>query len=194
MNKAEFLKELDRQLSGLPKEERQRSVEFYSEMIDDRIEDGDDEATAVSRAGSPRQIAEELMGESARQGAGKRRVNVWTVVFAVLASPIWLPILAAAAAVVISVYISVWAIVVSIAAAGIGIAAGALGGIAAALIMLFTQPPADAAFIFGCALILAGASVFVLLAAIYSVRVTIKGTAWLIGKVGKKTGKRGAAA
>lgn len=194
MNKAEFLKELDRLLSALPKDERQRSVEFYSEMIDDRIEDGASEETAVNNIGSPQNIAEEIIGDAAQPNTvSKRRASPWTIVFAVLASPIWLPILVSIIAVIVSVYISVWAIIISIGAAGLGIAAGAVGSVAAAAVMLFTQPAADAAFIFGCALILAGIAMFVILAFIYAVKAAIKATIWLIGKARTTIACRGGA-
>ena len=194
MNKAEFLKELDRLLSALPKDERQRSVEFYSEMIDDRIEDGASEENAVSDIGSPQRIAEEIIGDTVQPNAVlKRSVSPWTIVFAALASPIWLPILVSIIAVIVSVYISVWAIIISIGAVGLGIAAGAVGSVAAASAMLFTQPVVDAAFIFGCALILAGIAVFVILAFIYVVKAAIKATVWLIGTARTAIACRGGA-
>ena len=40
MRKLEFLAALNVKLSGLPKEEVKERTNFYSEMIDDRIEDG----------------------------------------------------------------------------------------------------------------------------------------------------------
>ena len=40
MTKKEFLDELKKGLLGIPEEDINRSIEFYSEMIDDRIEDG----------------------------------------------------------------------------------------------------------------------------------------------------------
>lgn len=39
MNKQEFLGALRRGLLGLPEEDIENSVEFYSEMIDDRIDE-----------------------------------------------------------------------------------------------------------------------------------------------------------
>ena len=40
MNKQEFLDALQGGLSGLPKEDLQRILDFYSEIIDDCVEDG----------------------------------------------------------------------------------------------------------------------------------------------------------
>ena len=47
MNKQEFLAQLRKGLSGLPKEDIDERLTFYSEMIDDRMEDGIPEETAV---------------------------------------------------------------------------------------------------------------------------------------------------
>ena len=40
MTKNEFLEQLRRGLSGLPMEDIDERLNFYSEMIDDRIEEG----------------------------------------------------------------------------------------------------------------------------------------------------------
>ena len=47
MTKELFLFELTQQLNNLPKEERDRTREYYSEMIADRIEEGMDEAEKI---------------------------------------------------------------------------------------------------------------------------------------------------
>ena len=40
MNKQAFLSALRKGLTGLPKDDIEHSIEFYSEMLDDRIEEG----------------------------------------------------------------------------------------------------------------------------------------------------------
>lgn len=40
MKKEEFLAELRSKLSGLPKEDIDNRIEFYNEMIEDRIDEG----------------------------------------------------------------------------------------------------------------------------------------------------------
>ena len=49
MKKKEFLDALSRGLSPLPKRERDERVNFYREMIDDRIEEGIPEEEAVKK-------------------------------------------------------------------------------------------------------------------------------------------------
>ena len=48
MNKAQFLCELEKLLYGLPQEDIKQSLDYYSEIIDDRIEDGLSEYDAIS--------------------------------------------------------------------------------------------------------------------------------------------------
>ncbi len=57
MTKELFLFELTQQLNNLPKEERDRTREYYSEMIADRMEGGMDESEAVAALGDPESIA-----------------------------------------------------------------------------------------------------------------------------------------
>ena len=47
MTKIKFLIELHNRLSGLPKDDVEERLSFYSEMIEDRIEDGLSEEEAV---------------------------------------------------------------------------------------------------------------------------------------------------
>ena len=51
IRKAEFLAELERKLEGLPAEDLQRAKDYYTEMIDDRVEEGMSEKDAEEAAG-----------------------------------------------------------------------------------------------------------------------------------------------
>ena len=63
MDKLAFLSALRDRLSGLPDEDVEQSVEYYGEMIDDRIEDGLSEADAVEAVGCVEEIAVQIMTE-----------------------------------------------------------------------------------------------------------------------------------
>ncbi len=187
MNKSEFLERLNELLNVLPEDERERSVDYYSEMIDDRIEDGEDEETAVAGVGSPEDAAEEIiqnipLSAAVKRRAKNRRISPWTVVFAVMASPIWLPLLIVVFAVVLSVYISIWAVVISFAAAAAGIAAGAAGGAGTAVIMFAANEFKDGLFMFGCALMLAGITVFAFFGVKQLIRWVVRLTGWTARK------------
>ena len=53
MNKQAFLERLRKALSGLPPKEQEERITFYSEMIDDRMEEGlSEEEEAVASIGT----------------------------------------------------------------------------------------------------------------------------------------------
>ena len=56
MDKAQFLDELKKRLAGLPQSDLEERLQFYGEMIDDRVEDGLTEAEAVAGIGSVDEI------------------------------------------------------------------------------------------------------------------------------------------
>ena len=62
MTKQAFLEELNRRAGGLSEAERARLVDYYREMIEDRVEEGIPEEEAVAALGDPAALAEELAG------------------------------------------------------------------------------------------------------------------------------------
>ncbi len=62
MNKKEFIERLCMGLKSLPADEAQKTVLFYSEAINDRMEDGMTEEQAVAAMGSISEIVRELCG------------------------------------------------------------------------------------------------------------------------------------
>ena len=120
MTKKEFIEELKNGLCGLPEEDIRRSIEFYSEMIDDRIEDGKTEEEAVADIGSVKDAVEQIISEIPmsklikEKVKPKRRMCAWERVLLALGSPIWISIIAALFAVVVSVYASIWSVAVSL--------------------------------------------------------------------------------
>ena len=64
MTKVEFLKELERKLSGLPQEDIDNRLEFYGEMIDDRVDEGKSEEEAINDIGSVDSLVEDIAKET----------------------------------------------------------------------------------------------------------------------------------
>ena len=63
MNKQEFLEQLRSRLSGVPAGDVDERLDFYSEMIDDSIEEGLSEEEAVSQVGTVNDVARQIIGE-----------------------------------------------------------------------------------------------------------------------------------
>ena len=57
MNKEEFLGVLRRELLGLTPEDRNRALDYYAELIDDAVEDGQSERDATASLGDPAALA-----------------------------------------------------------------------------------------------------------------------------------------
>ena len=141
MRKNEFLAALRAKLSALPAVEREERIGFYSEMIDDRIEEGLSEEEAVDGVGSVENVADQILSEvpPARvEAKEKRKLGAGVIVLLALGSPIWLSLAVAAFAVLIAFYAVLWSLVAvvwsvfaALVAAGFG---GIIGGITVAIV------------------------------------------------------------
>ena len=139
MTKTEFLEALKKKLSSVPEAELGEPLSFYSEMIDDRIEDGLSEEEAILNIGSVESVALQILEDIPLSKIAKekikkrRRLKAWEIVLLAVGSPIWFSLLVALFAVAVSLYALLWSAVVSLWAvfgALIGCAVGGiLGGI-----------------------------------------------------------------
>lgn len=161
MSKSEFLKDLREFLSSLPKAEIESRLNFYSEMIDDRIEEGVSEEQAVREIGPANVIAAQAIIDMNVQKKEKENTKIkrsrkgWEIALIAIGSPIWFSLLISAAAVVFSVTLALFA---SLWAVEISFAAGALAGVGAFVILLIQGNFAGAFLLFGAGLVCAGLS------------------------------------
>ena len=181
MTKAQFLKSLEERLSGLPREEREERLNFYSEMIDDRMEEGLSEEEAVSAVGSADEIAGQIIEEytpEKKKAPEKERSGGKTALI-IAGSPLWFPILLALAAVGFSVWITLWAVVISLWAAFGGIIGGAVGGAVGGAIIAFTANVPSGLVLIAAGLVCTGFAVFLFFGNKYAT----KGMLWLTKKL-----------
>ena len=183
MDKHDFLHALEERLAGLAESDRQASLDFYAEMLDDLTESGMTEAEAVASLGSVDTIAEEILLETplpklVKAKMKKRRLSGLEITLLAVGFPIWLPISIALLAVVFAIYISLWAVVVSLYAANMAMAACAPTGIAAAVVLFASGKPAAALLFLGAGLALAGLSILWFLLC----NLTAKGM-WKLGRL-----------
>ena len=66
MTRNKYLKELRSFLGKLPKEDRKRILEFYNELIDDKLEAGQSEEEILGEFGSPEELAKQIFQETAK--------------------------------------------------------------------------------------------------------------------------------
>lgn len=133
MTKLDFLLSLQNRLLHLPQNEVNERLNFYCEMIEDRIEEGLSEEEAVSAIGTITEIAEQIqidVGNTSKSNTpakNNRKRTTWEIVLLILGSPIWLSLLIVVFAVVFSLYISLWAVVISLWAVFVSLIACAFG-------------------------------------------------------------------
>ena len=161
MNKQQFLTEISSRLKGIPEHDIKKSLDYYSEMIADRMEDGLAEADAVSAVGSVEEIVSQILSESTPLILPKTRrtPKIWEIVLLILGSPVWLPLLLAAAIVILAVYIVIWSVIVTLYSIDLSLAAGGVLCTASAFILIASDYTVQAVLFFGTGLILAGISI-----------------------------------
>ena len=168
MLKQEFLNALREKLSGLPQADIEERLTFYGEMIDDRMEEGLSEEKAVEAIGPVDEVVSQIVAETPltkivkEKIRPKRRMRVWEIVLLVVGFPLWFPLLVAAGAVVLSLYIVLWALVIVLWAIEVSLWACALASFAAAVVYFMNGHTPNGIAAFGAALIFAGLSLFLL--------------------------------
>lgn len=166
MNKSEFLAELAIKLKGLPEENIKESLLFYNEIIEDRVEDGILEQDAICELGSIDGIACQIITDIPVSTLFKEKIKsnraltAWEIVLLILGSPIWLSILIALIASVLSIYISLWAVIISLWAVEVSFIACSLAGFLLAIYFIPDINILTGIASIGAGLLLAGLSIF----------------------------------
>ncbi len=175
MTKVEFLQTLDKKLFGLAENEIEERLIFYSEMIDDRIEEGLSEEEAVAAVGDVDEIAASIMADFSQpkteteteaevkpehEQKTKRHISSTEIALLIIGFPLWFPLIIAGFVVGLALYISAWAVMISLWAAFVSIAASSVAALFGGMINVFGAHPLTGIALFGAALVLAGLSVF----------------------------------
>ncbi len=185
MSKQEFLAQLRKGLSGLPRDDIEERLTFYSEMIDDRMEEGLSEEEAVSAVGSVAEIVAQVVADTPlakiakERIRNKRRLSAGEIVLLALGSPIWLSLGVAAFAVILSLYVSLWAVIISLWAVFASLAACSIGGVFACIIITASGNGASGVAMLAAGMVCAGLSIFTF----YGCNAVTKGTLILTKKM-----------
>ena len=166
MNKTEFVLALTERLAGIPWEEVEDRIHFYIEAIDDRMEEGLDEAEAVAALGTVDEIAGEILADIplprliAKKIKPKRRLRAGEIVLLSVGAPLWFPLLIAAVSVLLALYLSVWAIIVSLWSVPFSLLGCSVGGMIAGLLFVLLGNGISGLAMIGAALVSAGLGIF----------------------------------
>ena len=121
MDRKQFNQALRSHIKDLPEDEIAKSLGYFDEMIDDRIEDGMSEKEAIADLGNVRDIAEKIKSEEPLLTKVKGKLGLpkditpwgWTLI--IVGSPLWLAIGVTLIAVPLSLLITA----IALTAAGI---------------------------------------------------------------------------
>lgn len=179
MNKQEFLAALARELEPLPREERYQTLRYYDELIDDRLEDGQEEEAVIQSLGDPKAVAEELLGEEEQPLVPGRGLRVWLLVLLVLGFPLWGSLLLVAAIVLLCVYICLFLPAFVLGVLALGCLASALVGVVGTPVLmldvgLLTGGLPAGLFQLGLSVALLGLAVLSALGFYFTGRATVK--------------------
>ncbi len=117
MKKEEYLDQIRQLLQSLPPEDLERSLAFYAESIDDRMEDGMSEEEAVAAMESPESAANAILLEQPLSTLVKARVrdrrkkSALEILLLALGFPLWLPLLLTALALAFTFILLAWVLV-----------------------------------------------------------------------------------
>ncbi len=198
MNKQEFLERLESALAGLGAEEIKKSTDFYAEMLDDAVENGENEEEAVARLGTVEEIARKIINETplakiVKENVKEHKRSASDIALIIICSPVWLPIAVSLFAAAVSVYLSLWAAAASLFAVFAGLFLGGIALIAAAAPTVLSDT-AKAGLMLGAGLAGMGISVFVFyLSVIFSkllIRFTTLGVRKIKGIFMRKGGRK----
>lgn len=176
MDKESYLARLREALRALPKADVEESLAYYTELIEDRMEDGLGEAEAVGQLPAPEDAAQEILLSQplarivAARVKPKRRLGVWEIVLLVLGSPVWLPLLLTFAVLVLTAYLLVWVVALVLWTVDLSAAVGAVGGLAGMLGGILQRNMYTELFAVGAALACAGLAILLFFAALWSTR------------------------
>lgn len=185
MNKNEFLATLRERLNGLPEEDIIKSIDFYGEMLDDRIEDGMSEAEAVEVLGNIEEIISQILSEVSlpklvkEKVKPKRALKAWEIVLLVLGAPLWIPLMAAVILTALAIYLSVWSVIISLYAVDLAVAICGLAFVGVAVALLFAGQFIPGGVVFGAGLVCMGLSILLF----FAFNLVTKGILWVSKKV-----------
>lgn len=185
MTKIKFLLSLHDRLSGLPKDDVEERLSFYSEMIEDRIEEGLSEEEAVAAVGEVDEIVEQIVGDiplskiAKEKIKPKRRLKGWESLLLILGFPVWFPLLMAAFSVVLAIALSWWAVIVSFWSVFVSVVAVSVGTLLSGVGIALGLNGLTGLALIGAGCICVGASIFLF----FGCRAATKGSVFLTKKI-----------
>ncbi len=175
MTKSQFLDRIKAGIASLPQGDKEKYLEYYSEMVDDRMEEGMTEEEAVADIGSTSDIIAQILRKSPSKAQTQNQekpilekmnehidsdTRPWIIAVAVLTSPVWVPILIGLAGGLIGLAAGVFSAIVAFYASAVGVFAA---GVACIIKAFFTALAGEIIAYVGAGLLCMGISLLLFL-------------------------------
>lgn len=187
MTKSEFLNELKNQIAIYPSEETDRSIEYYSEMIDDRMEDGMTEAEAIASLGKIEAIAQQikeelpittLVKQKTKEKTKDKKLPVWAIILLIFGFPLWGGVLLAIISAILGLYILIWSMDLFLWTMMLGFGICGLAGVAGFIGSCIYGSAGSALFYLGTTLAGGGLGIFLFFGSLLLAKGICHGTGW----------------
>ncbi len=187
MTKREFFDALTARMKSLPKEEQNRVIRYYNEVLEDYMEDGMTESEAVAQLEDVDTIAKRILLEYAMESHNKAPVeanpvykaekykkqgNVLMVVLALITIPFWGSIL-------VSLLGAVFAIAAALFCIPISLGAAAIGCMAMTPVLIFTGQVGKGFFVLAAGLICVALTMISIPIVIWLMKLSYKLVRWM---------------
>lgn len=185
MKKHEFLEQLHKALSGLPPQEIDEQLVYYSEIIDDKIEEGISEEEAVAQIGPIAQIVAQVKAEMPRKDTLKEAITknyslpLWAIICLIIGIPIWGSLLIGAISIVFSTVVTIFAGIICLWAVSVAAGGCAIGAVVLAVMQFIHGQGVAATCLLGGALVCVGLTILLVL----SSKAVTKCILWCIKRI-----------
>jgi uncharacterized membrane protein len=162
MSKQEFLEALAKALATHGVADREATLDYYREMIEDRIESGLSEAEAVAAVGPVSDIVAGLLGEDTQSTPKKVKQGLHGGILILLAlgAPLWIALLSAGFAILLSLAVTLWSLVISAYSVFLSLAAAGVALTVAMPALLLVGEWTTALLLLGGGLFCIGCAIF----------------------------------
>lgn len=196
MNKQEFLDQLQNALSGLPRQEIEEQLVYYSEMIDDKMEEGISEEDAVAQIGPIEEIAAQVKPDMPLKDVIKEKIGknyslpLWAIICLIIGIPIWGSLLIGVVSTVFSMIVVTIAAIICIWAVSVAAGCCVIGGMVAAVMQLIAGHTAATVCLFGGSLVCIGLTILLTMVSKAITNGTIRCVKRIITEIKKLIAKR----
>ncbi|MPQ43910.1 DUF1700 domain-containing protein [Clostridium tarantellae] len=192
MNKETFIRELNKKLSKLPKEEKESALEYYIEYFNEA--DIKNDENVDKELGSPSKIASEILANYAiKDNVGKTKASkirisaIWFIILAILAAPITLPLVIALISIILSMVLVMLSLIFAFGITALAIVGTGFFTIFAGFTVM-VQDFATSIMFIGIGLATLGVGILISMAIFYLSKLSFRGIISISNKLLKKFG------